>query len=599
MAHKHSSAAAPEALHNMRHSLAHVLAQAVQHLWPDTQITIGPPIETGCYYDFLFSSPISDADFPKIEKEMRKIIASAQTFEVEEFPIADSVKYWKNKGQTFKVELVEDLAKDGETKVTHYRNVDASGKEMFTDLCRGGHVANFKEIPPDSFKITSLAGAYWRGKETNAQLTRIYVTAFGSKQELEEHLKMLEEAKKRDHRKLGKEMDLFSVHEEAGPGLIYWHPRGALMRKNVEDFWREQHLTGGYDFVYSPHLGKAWLWQTSGHLDFYRENMYAPMKIDEDEYFIKPMNCPFHIMMYKTRLRSYRELPMRWAELGTVYRYEKSGVLHGLLRVRGFTQDDAHIFCTPEQIEEEIIRVLKFSLDMLRSFGFQDIRAFLSTRPEKAVGEPQQWDIAQKALERAIASVALPFEVDEGGGAFYGPKIDLKIQDAIGREWQLSTIQFDFNNPERFRMTYIGEDGREHQPFMVHRALLGSIERFFGILIEHFAGHFPLWLAPVQAMILPVAEPHEVPARHVEKALKEQRIRCEVLPSTDSLGKRIREGEQQRVPYLLVIGDKEVKDNAVAVRNVKTKKQESVPLQEFIERTAEDVRLRRLVCSIG
>lgn len=371
------------------------------------------------------------------------------------------------------------------------------------------------------------------------------------------------------------------------------------MRKNVEDFWREQHLTGGYDFVYSPHLGKAWLWQTSGHLDFYRENMYAPMKIDEDEYFIKPMNCPFHIMMYKTRLRSYRELPMRWAELGTVYRYEKSGVLHGLLRVRGFTQDDAHIFCTPEQIEEEIIRVLKFSLDMLRSFGFQDIRAFLSTRPEKAVGEPQQWDIAQKALERAIASVALPFEVDEGGGAFYGPKIDLKIQDAIGREWQLSTIQFDFNNPERFRMTYIGEDGREHQPFMVHRALLGSIERFFGILIEHFAGHFPLWLAPVQAMILPVAEPHEVPARHVEKALKEQRIRCEVLPSTDSLGKRIREGEQQRVPYLLVIGDKEVKDNAVAVRNVKTKKQESVPLQEFIERTAEDVRLRRLVCSIG
>jgi len=594
-----SSESTPANLDAIRHSAAHVLAQAVQRLHPDVQIAIGPSIDYGCYYDFLFSKPISDEDFSAIEKEMRSIINKGQSFEVETLSIEDSKKYWEKQGQKYKVELIEDLAKDGAKEVTHYKNIDADGNEMFVDLCKGGHVENLKEIPADGFKIVSLAGAYWRGDEKRDQLTRIYVAVFPSKAELKEYFKLVEEAKKRDHRKLGKELDLFSFHEQAGPGLVYWHPKGALMRKVIEDFWRDEHMKGGYDFVYSPHVGREWLWQTSGHLDFYSENMYAPMEVDDEKYYIKPMNCPFHIQMYKNDLRSYRELPMRWAELGTVYRYEKSGVLHGLLRVRGFTQDDAHIFCTPQQIEEEICRVLKFSLALLRTFGFEDISAFLSTRPEKAVGEQDRWDTAQEALKRAIEKEGLVYEIDEGGGAFYGPKIDLKIHDAIGREWQLTTIQFDFNLPERFDMAFVAEDGSQQRPYMVHRALLGSIERFFGILVEHYAGHFPLWLAPVQMAVLPVAAAHAEYAQSVIQQLKEHGIHVVFMDSDESLGKRIRTGEQQRIPYLIVLGDKEVESQSVAVRNVKTKQQVTVPLAEFIQKTVEDIKERKLEASIG
>ncbi len=589
-----SSNSSSKDLFNLRHSAAHVLAQAVLNLWPDTQIAIGPPIDTGCYYDFLFKEPISDTDFLRIEKEMRKIINKGQKFEVEELSVNDSIAYWKKNNQKFKVELVEDLKKDGEKTITHYKNIDDEGNETFVDLCKGGHIDNLRDIPADGFKIMTLAGAYWRGDEKRDQLTRIYLAVFSSKDELKDHFKMLEEAKQRDHRKIGAELELFSLHDEAGAGLVYWHPRGAIIRKIIEDFWRDEHVTGEYDFVYSPHVGKSWLWEKSGHLEFYKENMYAPMEIDEEEYYVKPMNCPFHIMMYKNRNRSYRELPLRWAELGTVYRYEKRGVLHGLLRVRGFTQDDAHIICTPDQAEDEILRVLKFSLELLRVFGFEDIRAFLSTRPEKAVGEQKRWDFAQEVLERAIKKEGIDYELDEGGGAFYGPKIDLKIKDALGREWQLSTIQFDFNLPERFEMTFVGEDGKGHQPYMVHRALLGSIERFFGILVEHYAGHFPLWLAPVQVAILPVADVHEEYTEKVESVLKENGIRTLVLNPSDSLGKRIRTGEKNRIPYLLVLGDTEKVGLSVSVRNVRSKNQETVSLEDFVSKTVEDIKSRSL-----
>ncbi|MCK5021033.1 MAG: threonine--tRNA ligase, partial [Candidatus Peribacteraceae bacterium] len=379
-----SSNSSSKDLFNLRHSAAHVLAQAVLNLWPDTQIAIGPPIDTGCYYDFLFKEPISDTDFLRIEKEMRKIINKGQKFEVEELSVNDSIAYWKKNNQKFKVELVEDLKKDGEKTITHYKNIDDEGNETFVDLCKGGHIDNLRDIPADGFKIMTLAGAYWRGDEKRDQLTRIYLAVFSSKDELKDHFKMLEEAKQRDHRKIGAELELFSLHDEAGAGLVYWHPRGAIIRKIIEDFWRDEHVTGEYDFVYSPHVGKSWLWEKSGHLEFYKENMYAPMEIDEEEYYVKPMNCPFHIMMYKNRNRSYRELPLRWAELGTVYRYEKRGVLHGLLRVRGFTQDDAHIICTPDQLDNEIEEVIEFSLNILKAFGFKDFEIYLSTMPEKA-----------------------------------------------------------------------------------------------------------------------------------------------------------------------------------------------------------------------
>ncbi|MDD4287359.1 MAG: threonine--tRNA ligase [Candidatus Peribacteraceae bacterium] len=605
MAKKSIGNAIPESLHNMRHSLAHVLAQAVSRLWPDTQITIGPPIDTGCYYDFLFAKPISDADFPAIEKEMRRIIGSAQTFEVDEMSIQESVKYWKGKGQTFKVELVEDLAKGGETKVTHYRNVDASGKEMFTDLCRGGHVTSLKEIPPDGFKITSLAGAYWRGKETNAQLTRLYVAAFASKQELSDYLTMMEEAKKRDHRKLGKELDLFTFSDMVGPGLPLWTPKGTIIADQIETLAKEMEEKGGYLRVRTPHIAKGALYERTGHLAHYRTSMFPPMELDgEEEYYLKPMNCPHHHEIFASRPRSYRDLPMRLAEYGHCYRYEDSGALFGLMRVRSLSMNDAHMYVTEEQFEDEFNAVVDLYLAYFAIFDIKKYVMRLSLHSteglgKKYVNEPALWLKTEEMVRKALKKKGIEFREVPDEAAFYGPKIDVEVWSAIGREFTLATNQVDFDVPGKVGLKYTDKDGTEKVPLCIHRAPLGTHERFIGFLIEHFAGHFPLWLAPVQAVIIPVAEPHEVSARHVEKALREQGIRCEVLPSTDSLGKRIRAGEQQRVPYLLVVGDKEVADNSVAVRNVVTKKQVSVPLKEFIEKTKEDIRLRRLTCSIG
>ncbi len=605
MAKKSIGNAIPESLHHMRHSLAHVLAQAVARLWPATQITIGPPIDTGCYYDFLFAKPISDADFPAIEKEMRKIIASAQTFEVDELSIPESVKYWKDKGQTFKVELVEDLAKGGETKVTHYRNVDTSGKEMFTDLCRGGHVTSLKEIPPDGFKITSLAGAYWRGKETNAQLTRIYVAAFGSKQELQEYLTMMEEAKKRDHRKLGKELDLFTFSEMVGPGLPLWTPKGTIIADQVEALAKEMEEKGGYLRVRTPHIAKGALYARTGHLAHYKTSMFPPMELDgEEEYYLKPMNCPHHHEIFASRPRSYRDLPMRLAEYGHCYRYEDSGALFGLMRVRSLSMNDAHMYVTEEQFEEEFNAVIDLYLTYFAIFDIKKYVMRLSLHAPEGLGKkyvnaPELWLKTEEMVRKALQKKGIEFVEVPDEAAFYGPKIDVEVWSAIGREFTLATNQVDFDVPGKVGLKYTDKDGTEKVPLCIHRAPLGTHERFIGFLIEHFAGHFPLWMAPVQAVIIPVAEPHEVPARHVEKALREQGIRSEVLPSTDSLGKRIRAGEQQRVPYLLVVGDKEVADNSVAVRNVLTKKQTTVPLKDFIEKTKEDIRLRRLTCSIG
>ncbi|MEA2012335.1 MAG: threonine--tRNA ligase, partial [Verrucomicrobiota bacterium] len=475
-----------EELLKIRHSMAHIMAAAVQKLYPDTKFDIGPATDDGFYYDFDLEHRFVPDDLKKIKKAMFKIINKSLPFEQFIVPREKAEKLLE--GQKYKLERLADIPEEEE--ISFFKCGD------FVDLCRGPHVEHTGKTKV--FMLSSIAGSYFRGNENNPMLQRIYGTAFPSKQELAEYKTMLQEAKKRDHRKLGKKLDLFSTSENVGPGLILWHPKGGRIRSIIEDFWKKEHFKNGYELLYTPHVGKEELWQTSGHLDFYKESMYSSMQIDEQDYYAKPMNCPFHIMIYKNQNRSYRDLPCRWAEMGTVYRYEKSGVLHGLMRVRGFTQDDAHIICTPEQVEEEIRECIRFSLFMWKSFGFKDIKAYLSTRPPKAVGEQKRWDKAIVSLEKAVKAEGLKCEVDEGGGAFYGPKIDLKIKDAIGREWQTTTIQFDFNLPERFDMNYIGSDGEKHRPYMVHRALLGSLERFFGILIEHYAGSFPTWLAPEQ-----------------------------------------------------------------------------------------------------
>ncbi|MGE5598578.1 MAG: threonine--tRNA ligase, partial [Bacteroidota bacterium] len=463
----------------------------------------------------------------------------------------------------------------------------------FTDLCRGPHLVSTGRLA--AFKLLSIAGAYWRGDEKRPMLQRIYGTAWATKDELDAYLRNLEEIEKRDHRRLGRELDLFSVHDETGPGLILWHPKGARLRHAIESFWREEHYRNGYELVYSPHIGRGLLWQTSGHLENYRENMYAPMDIDGQEYYAKPMNCPFHIMMYKNRAWSYRDLPLRWAELGTVYRYERSGVLHGLLRVRGFTQDDAHLFCRPDQMPAEIDRVLAFSLYMLRSFGFQEFKIYLATRPkENSVGEEERWAAATRALEEAVKRAGIEYEVDEGGGAFYGPKIDIKIKDALGREWQCTTIQFDFNLSERFDLTYRGSDGQEHRPYMIHRALLGSLERFVGVLIEHYSGAFPVWLAPVQAVIIPVGQAHEAYAERVRQELAGAGLRVEVDARDEKLGYRIREAQRQKVPYMLVVGDREAAAGDVAVRTRTGGDRGAMAVGKFLEELLQETRERRI-----
>lgn len=569
----------------VRHSFAHVMAEAVLQIFSEGKVAIGPTIENGFYYDFELPRALAPEDLGDITERMKKIIGENNPLQRRNVSRKEALSLFAD--QPYKIELINDLPEDAQ--LTTYT------QGAFTDLCCGPHVESAGKLNPQSFKLMSIAGAYWRGDEKRPMLQRIYGVAFTNPKELRLHLQKLEEAEKRDHRRLGKELELFSLHEEAGSGLVYWHPKGARTRIAIEDFWRDEHYKNGYEMVFTPHVGKAWLWETSGHLDFYKEGMYPKMEMDNADYYTKPMNCPFHIMIYNNKRHSYRDLPCRWAELGTVYRYEKAGALHGLLRVRGFTQDDAHLICTPEQMDAEISEVLRFSLFMLKSFGFNDFKAYISTKPEKSVGETEKWDQAVVALKKAVEEEGLEYEVDEGGGAFYGPKIDIKIKDALGRAWQLSTIQFDFNLPERFNMTFIDKDGAEKRPFVIHRALLGSIERFFGILIEHYAGAFPLWLAPQQIRIVPVAETFDNYAKEIEKKLKTAGFRVATDLSNDRMNAKIRTAITEKVPYVLILGEKEEAEGAVSLRLRTGKQINGIPLANFIAMTNEKIVQKELL----
>ncbi len=580
-------------LYRIRHSTAHVMAQAVLEIFPEAKYTIGPPVEDGFYYDFDLPRNLTPEDLTDIEKRMRSIISGSYEFKRVVVSADEARQIFKN--QPYKLELIDGLEQGGmdeygnpleqKVEISIYKHSD------FVDLCRGPHVDSTQMINPDAVKLMSIAGAYWRGDEHNPMLQRIYGTAWHNPDELENYLWKLEEAKRRDHRRLGRELDLFSVSDDVGSGLILWHPKGGMVRKIAEDYCRLEHEKGGYDFVYSPHIGKANLWEISGHLGWYQENMYAPLEIDGQAYYLKPMNCPFHIEIFKSRIRSYRDLPLRFAEWGTVYRYERSGVLHGLLRVRGFTQDDAHLFCRPDQMAEEIDRVLEFSLNILRAFGFKEFQAYLSTRnPEKAAGSPEMWEAPTEALRASLIREGVPYQIDEGEATFYGPKIDIKMKDALGREWQLSTIQFDFNLPERFELAYIGEDGLEHRPYMIHRALLGSMERFMGVLIEHYAGAFPVWLAPVQAVLIPIADRHLEYIHQVADQLKAAGLRVEVDDRSERMNAKIRDAQKMKVPYMLVVGDQEVNQGQVALRMRSGENPGAISIEAFLEKAAQDIR---------
>jgi threonyl-tRNA synthetase len=579
-------------LYRIRHSAAHIMAQAVLEKFPQGKVAIGPAIEDGFYYDFELPRALTPEDLESLEKRMRGIIQSKVKFERKVVSAEQAKEIFH--GQPFKHELIAgleagNLDEDG-NPIMEKAEISIYSQGGFVDLCRGPHVEISTQINPAAVKLLSVAGAYWRGDEKRPMLQRIYGTAWNTPDELKNYLWRIEEAKKRDHRKIGHDLDLFSVVDEVGAGLILWHPKGGKIRKIVENFWSEEHEANGYEFVYTPHIGKAQLWETSGHLGFYKDNMYAPVDIEGQQYYLKPMNCPFHIHIYKNSLRSYRDLPIRYAEEGTVYRYERSGVLHGLMRVRGFTQDDAHHFCRPDQMPAEIDFVLDFSLHILRSFGFSEIQAYLSTKPEKSVGEPERWLAAEVALEESLKRSGVAYEVDRGGGAFYGPKIDLKIKDAIGREWQLSTIQFDFNLPDRFDLTYIGEDGQPHRPYMVHRALLGSLERFFGVLIEHYAGAFPVWLSPMQVALIPIADRHIDYARAAAEQIRKAGLRVMVDDRSERMNAKIRDAQNQKIPYMLVIGDKEVENDQVALRLRSGENPGPMAVATFLERAKEDIR---------
>ena len=568
-------------LETMRHSASHIMAEAVQSLFPEAKFGIGPAIEDGFYYDFDLPRPITMDDLPAIEARMREIVSSNLPFASEEISPKEANKLFA--GQPYKIELINDL---GDEKVTIYR------QGSFTDLCRGPHVETTGEVK--AFKLVSVAGAYWRGDEKRPMLQRIYGVAFSRSVDLEEYLKRIAEAAKRDHRKLGKELDLFSMHEEAGPGLAYWHPKGAMVRQIIEDFWKAEHRRRDYDIVYSPHIAKVHLWETSGHWNFYRDNMYSPMEIDGIQYVVKPMNCPFHILMYKTQLRSYRNLPMRYAELGTVYRYERSGVLHGMARVRGFTQDDAHIFCRPDQIESEVKDVVELAQFMMKSFGFEEYEMMLSTRPEKYTGTLESWDMATEALRNVLEKLKIDYKVDPGEGVFYGPKIDVKLKDAIGRLWQGPTIQVDFQMPERFDVNYVGEDGREHRSVMIHRTVLGSMERFFACLTEHYAGAFPVWLAPVQAVLIPIADRHVEYASRLYAEMRSQDIRVQLDDRSERMNMKIREAQLNKIPYMLVMGDKEVESGTVSVRLRNGEDLGSLGIPAFMQRLESVIKSREL-----
>jgi threonyl-tRNA synthetase len=563
------------------HSTSHLMAHAVQEIYPEAKFGVGPAIDAGFYYDIDINSTLHDEDLKKIEDKMIELTKENKSFVRKELSKESAISFFKEKGDQYKVELLSEMKENDEV-------ISIYNEGSFADLCRGPHLPSSGKIK--YIKLLNISGSYWRGDEKNKQLQRIYGISFPKKKMLDDYLYMLEEAKKRDHRKLGKKLDLFSIHEEAGTGFIYWHPKGARVRLEIEDYWRRAHLDNGYEILYSPHMGKSWLWETSGHLDFYKESMFSRIDVDEQDYFIKPMNCPFHILMYKTHLRSYRDLPMRWAELGTVYRYEKSGVLHGLLRVRGFTQDDAHIFCTHEQVEDEIVEVIRFACEMWKAFGFEKLDFYLSTKPEKAVGVDELWAKATESLRNALEREKIEYTIDEGEGVFYGPKIDIKIKDTLNRQWQMSTIQFDFNLPERFDMKYIGEDGKEHRPFMVHRALLGSIERFFGVLIEHFAGAFPVWLAPLQVAVIPVSEHYIDYAKKVSDELKQHNIRVETDERNEKTSYKIRDWETNKVPYMLILGEREQAAGNISIRKHKKGDLGSFALSDFIDNITNEIK---------
>ncbi|MEK6672730.1 MAG: threonine--tRNA ligase [Nitrospirota bacterium] len=565
-----------------RHSTSHVMAHAVKMLFPDAKLAIGPATEDGFYYDFDLERPLTPEDLERIEGKMKEIIKDDSRFIRKVLKKADAIDLFRKMGESYKVELLEEIADD---------EVSVYEEGGFVDLCRGPHLPSAGVIK--AFKLLSIAGAYWRGSEKNKMLQRIYGTAYSNEKDLKDYLSFLEEVKKRDHRRLGKDLDLFSINDEIGPGLILWHPNGAVIRKEIEDFWRNEHAKADYKILYTPHIARLNLWQRSGHLDFYRENMYSPMEIDNIEYELKPMNCPFHIQVYKSSLRSYRELPVRYAELGTVYRYERSGVLHGLMRVRGFTQDDAHIFCREDQIEDEIMRVLDFTLFVLKTFGFTEYDVYLSTRPDKYVGTTENWERSTHALKHALDSKGLAYAIDPGEGVFYGPKIDIKVKDSLKRAWQCSTIQVDFNNPERFDIAYRASDGKDHAPIMIHRALMGSLERFFGILIEHHAGAFPVWLAPVQVAVLTIAERHADYALSLASRLKTEGIRTESNLDNEKIGHKIREATIRKMSYLVIIGDKEVSEGGLSVRKRNGDNLGSMTEAQFLDMLREDIKLRR------
>jgi threonyl-tRNA synthetase len=566
------------------HSSAHVMAQAVKELFPGTKLGIGPAIEEGFYYDFDVTKPFTEEDLAHIEKRMKQIIDGKHRFQREEISREEAIRRAKQEGENYRLEIIDGL--EGESVISYYHH------DTFSDLCRGPHLPATDKIK--AYKLLSFAGAYWRGDEHNKMLQRIYGIAFPKKAMLDEYLARLEEAKKRDHRKLGKELGLYMIAEETGGGLPLWLPKGALMRHIIENYWKEMHLTHGYQLVMSPHIARLKLWETSGHTSHYAENMYSPIEVDNEKYQIKPMNCPFHIMMYKQGVHSYRELPIRWAELGTVYRYERGGVLHGLFRVRGFTQDDAHIFCTPDQLEDEIIGVLDLTKEILGAFGFWDYQIYLSTRPVGAIGETDRWVQAEASLRKALELRNLKYDVDEGGGAFYGPKIDIKIRDAMARVWQCTTVQFDFNLPERFDLNYVDSDGSHKRPYMVHRAILGSLERFFGVLIEHFGGFFPLWIAPVQAKVLPITDRQHEYAAGITEQLKAAGIRVELDARPEKVGYKIREAEMQKVPYMMICGEKEVEGGKIALRHHGEGDLGAISVTEAIRRLTTEINSRAL-----
>jgi len=570
----------------LRHSTSHVMAQAVKRLFPDVKVAIGPAIENGFYYDFDKAEPFTQEDLGLIEQEMAKIVKEDLPIVREEIPREEAVAMFREAGEAYKAELIEDMPED--EVVSLYRQGE------FVDLCRGPHLESTGKIK--AFKLLSVAGAYWRGDEKNKMLQRIYGTAFPTVEELDRHLEMLKEAEKRDHRRLGRELDIFSIHEEGGAGLVYWHPKGGIIRKIIEDFWRDEHLKRGYDLVFSPHIAKKDLWEISGHWGWYRENIYSPIDIDGVEYILKPMNCPFHILMYKTRTRSYRDLPLRWAELGTVYRYERSGVLHGMLRVRGFTQDDAHLFMRPDQLEEEIIGVIDLVKFMMEAFQYKEYEFELSVRDpnrkQEYAGSDDIWDLAENALISAMNKAGIEFRRMEGEAKFYGPAIDVHIKDALGRGWQGPTIQVDFNLPQRFGLYYIGEDNAQHQPVMIHRTVLGSMERFVAGLIEHYNGAFPVWLAPSQVRIIPIADRHIEYAKRVEKAFRDLNLRVETDARPEKVGYKIREAQLEKVPYMIIVGDKEVSEEKISVRSRSEGDLGQMAMEEFTSRILKEISER-------